>query len=104
MKTFLLPDQSNTLGMVLNKTLLEREEVSFCACFVRHPDDSHLEVKLETKEEGKEEDVLRASLSRIQRRFQSLFEEYFSLCSKEEANEVSFFKSKMEAEVDGVNR
>ena len=113
MKTFFLPNQDNTIGMLLNEKMQRDPRLEFASCFVRHPDDSHLEVKVQVSEslppsaciqkeregdkEGvektREESAIREALREIGDRFDSLFVEALSDCDEQERKEIEFMKA-----------
>ncbi|XP_076630469.1 RNA polymerases I and III subunit AC2 l(2)37Cg [Colletes latitarsis] len=60
-KTFVFMDEGYTLGNSLVSVILQNPDVEFCACFVNHPAEGNIYLRIQAKK-GKAVDILRKGL------------------------------------------
>ncbi|XP_031830323.1 RNA polymerases I and III subunit AC2 l(2)37Cg [Nomia melanderi] len=60
-KTFVFMDEGYTLGNALVTVITQNPDVEFCACFVNHPAEGNIYLRIQAKQ-GKAIDILKKGL------------------------------------------
>lgn len=92
-KTFIFKNEGYTLGNALVTIILQNPDVEFCACFVNHPAEGNIYLRIQAKK-GKAVDILKKGLQDFEKICDYTLESF--------NNAYEHFKNSKDSHVDSI--